>query len=238
MTEKRSGRKKFITRERILEAISKTQSNRAAARYLGVDYTAYWLACKRESYEGEDLYGSHSNKQSHKNVPILKIKNTRKSSKFLKELLTGMHKEKVNSISVKRLKERLIYDGLLEEKCECCGLNEKRASDGKVPIIIYFSDNDRSNWERSNIKLMCYNCYFYYVGDMFYKIKFQTIEDMSYSIGDTSRNKISKETEERYAKHFSEFADINFDDYYSLLDNDEKKTYDNIDSEDDLISRL
>lgn len=240
MNQKKTGRKKIITRERILEAISKTKSNRAAARYLGVDYTGYWLACKRESIDGEDLYGSHSNRDSHKEIPILKIKNTKKSSKFLKEVLEGQHRDKICSISVKRLKERLIYDGLLEEKCDCCGLTEKRASDGKVPLIIYFKDRDRSNWSRTNIDLLCYNCYFYYVGDMFYKVKFETIEDMSYTVNNTQKEDVTKEIEDRYAKHFSEFVELDFGDFSKFLDDEEKKKYgiDVDDDEDDLISRL
>jgi hypothetical protein len=233
------GRKKIITRERILEAISKTKSNRAAARFLGVDYTGYWLACKRESNEGEDLYGSHSNKHSHKDVPIIKIKNTRTSSKFLKEVLEGKHRDKICSIAVKRLKERLIYDGLLEEKCDCCGLNEKRVSDKKVPLIIVFKDKDRSNWSRQNIDLLCYNCYFYFVGDMFYKVKFETIEDMSYTVNNNHTEEVTKEIEKRYVKHFSEFVDLDFSEVTKQIDdNKNNTTLDNDLDENDLISRL
>ena len=50
--------------------------------------------------------------------------------------------------------------GLLKEECYRCGYHERRALDGKMPLILVHKDGSNSNWHLDNLELICYNCSF------------------------------------------------------------------------------
>ena len=64
-----------------------------------------------------------------------------------------------------KLKPRLLRSGLVEEKCELCGFDERRITDYTVPLILDYKDEDRTNHKRDNIQLLCHNCYYLTVGN-------------------------------------------------------------------------
>jgi hypothetical protein len=66
---------------------------------------------------------------------------------------------------------------MLEEKCNSCGFEERRVLDYKIPLLINFRDNNKNNWVKENIELLCYNCYFLQIGDIFNTKDIQKIED-------------------------------------------------------------
>ena len=72
-----------------------------------------------------------------------------------------------NLSSLNRYKDRLIQEGYIEEKCNRCGHNEQRVNDYKAPLLVHFKDKNKMNWKIENIELLCYNCYFLYIGDVF-----------------------------------------------------------------------
>ena len=65
--------------------------------------------------------------------------------------------------SVHLLKKRLINNAdKLEDfphECHSCGYNEKRLSDGTIPLILDHMDDDWKNHIKSNLRFLCYNCY-------------------------------------------------------------------------------
>lgn len=66
---------------------------------------------------------------------------------------------------------RLQRFGLLPDSCQLCGFNEHRISDYRAPMLINFLDDDQHNWQLSNLQVLCYNCYFLTVKDMWGKNK-------------------------------------------------------------------
>lgn len=70
------------------------------------------------------------------------------------------------SYSVKKIKQRLIEDGIFEEKCQICGFNEQRMTDLSVGIVLVFKDGDRKNHSKENMEFVCWNCYYLYYGDV------------------------------------------------------------------------
>ena len=75
------------------------------------------------------------------------------------------------------LKDRLIHEGLLAEECNSCGFNERRVVDYKVPLILNFKDGNKKNWKLENLELLCYNCYFLNVGNVWSDNQLQQMED-------------------------------------------------------------
>ena len=64
-----------------------------------------------------------------------------------------------------KLKRRLIQNGYKEEKCEICGFDEARVTDGKVPLYLNHKNGDKSDHREENIELICWNCAHNVVGD-------------------------------------------------------------------------
>ena len=149
---------KILTKEDILRAMKMTRSNFAAARYLHVSYNHYKKYAK--NYKNEDgitLLEAHKN-QEGKGIPKFALK---ASSKIpLMDLLEG--RVPIEHFNAKEIKQRIIFEGLIEEKCSKCGMNERRVTDTKVPIILNFKDGNKKNWHLDNIEFLCYNCSFLY----------------------------------------------------------------------------
>lgn len=153
--------KKIITKEQILAAQARTKSNKAASRYLHVSYNHYKKYAKmyKDEESGKSLFELHLN-QAGKGIP----KFTGEESP-LEDIIEGRVPSKY--VDRKRLKERIISEGLLEEKCHHCGFTEQRLVDARAPLILHFKDGDKINFRLDNLGLLCYNCYFLYVGDIF-----------------------------------------------------------------------
>lgn len=153
--------KKILTKEQILAAHARTKSNKAASRYLHVSYNHYKKYAKmyKDEETGKSLFELHLN-QAGKGIPKFVGEESP-----LEDIIEGRVPSKY--VDRKRLKERIISEGLLEEKCYHCGFTEQRIVDARAPLILHFKDGDKINFQLSNLGLLCYNCYFLYVGDIF-----------------------------------------------------------------------
>ena len=76
-----------------------------------------------------------------------------------------------------KLKNKIIQEGLIEEKCTRCGHTEKRAIDLKAPLILHFKDGNKENFLLENLDFLCYNCYFLYVGNVLTGKQIEGLED-------------------------------------------------------------
>ncbi len=166
---------KPLSKQQIQAAMNKTMSNRAAARYLGVSYIHYkkWAKNYDATKEGyPDLFEQHKN-QSGKGIP--KFLNGSVKQPAVLDIIEG----RVDSshFSASKIRERMIGEGYLEDCCSHCSFNERRVLDYKVPLIMNFKDGNKKNYKLDNVELLCYNCYFLRVGNIFSDKQVQTMEE-------------------------------------------------------------
>ena len=48
----------------------------------------------------------------------------------------------------------------MEECCSNCGYDEYRSSDMSKPLMLDYLDDDGTNKDLSNIRALCFNCFF------------------------------------------------------------------------------
>lgn len=192
--------KKILTKESILQAQAKTRSNRAAARYLHVSYPHYKMYANmyKDEETGKTLYQKHAN-PSGKGIPkFLKVNGKEPA---LLDMLEG--RIPIDHFTPEKIKDRILAEGLLEERCVRCGMNERRVIDAKAPLILHFKDGNKRNYRLDNIDLVCYNCYFLYIGNVFSGKEIQSLEDFN-----TGKNiqQPSWELDDYYIEHLRELG--------------------------------
>ena len=106
----------------------------------------------RDSATGRTLFELHKNVSGKGIIKTPKV-NTRVIS-TLNDIFDGLKP----NYSIYRLKHRLIHHGFMEEKCNLCGFQERRVYDYSVPLLLDFIDGNKSNFNLSNLQLLCYNC--------------------------------------------------------------------------------
>ena len=149
---------KIITKEDILRAQKMTRSNMAAARYLHISYNHYKKYAKMyKDEEGVTLLEAHKN-QAGEGIPKFALAGKDKIP--LMDLLEG--RVPIEHFDARKIKQRLIFEGLIEEKCNKCNFSERRVTDLKVPVILNFKDKNKKNWNLDNIECLCYKCSFLY----------------------------------------------------------------------------
>ena len=121
---------------------------------------------------GKNLYELHKN-NSGKGIKRISWRNEISIEK-IDEI---MSKESYRAINQEKLKNRLIYEGILRMECYNCGHHEKRVVDYKQPLILNFIDGNKHNWKVENLRMLCYNCYFLYVGSLFSEKQIRSLED-------------------------------------------------------------
>ena len=155
---------KPLSRKQIENAMQHTKSGHAAARYLRVSYDTYvkWAKQYIDEETGKTLQELHSN-QAGKGIPKFIKHSPKKMS--LKDIIEG--KQSPKSFNPDKIKYRLIQEGYLAQECNNCGFCEHRVLDYKVPLLLHFKDKNTNNYLLDNIELLCYNCFFLFIGDVF-----------------------------------------------------------------------
>lgn len=150
---------KILKKEDILRAMKNTRSNLAAARFLHVSYNHYKKYAKtyKDESTGENLLEVHKN-QAGKGIP--KFLNYKGKEPPLMDLIEG--RVPAEHFDPKKIKQRLIFEALIEEKCANCGFSERRVYDTKVPLVLHHKDGEKRNWHLDNLEFLCYNCSFLY----------------------------------------------------------------------------
>jgi hypothetical protein len=194
---------KPITREQLLAAMKMTKSNMACARYLGISYMHYSRYAKSyiDEETGKTLFDLHKN-QSGKGIrKFLGGKDLDLEALMSGELF-------VKSLNVNRYKDKLIQEGYIEEKCNSCGFNEQRVNDYKAPLLVHFKDGNKMNWKIENIELLCYNCYFLQIGDVFNTKQIKHIEEDAPVKKD---DQIDWEMDDNMLEHFKDIGLVDDD---------------------------
>lgn len=158
----------------ILAAMARTRSNRAAARYLSVSFVHYkkWAKLYKDEASGLNLWEKHKN-QAGTGIP--KFLTGKSNEPALIDIIEG--RATPTSFTPQKVKTRLILEGYLLEECKRCQMNERRVVDYKMPLLLNFKDKNKHNYKIDNIELLCYNCYFLTVGDVFDNRQIQGMED-------------------------------------------------------------
>jgi hypothetical protein len=185
---------KPLSKEQIVAAQAKTKSNMAAGRYLHVSYQHYKRYAKLYN-----LFDSHKN-QSGKGIP--KFLNNGKKAPALLDIIEG--RVSAASFSPDKIKYRLIEEGYLSEECSVCGFKERRVLDYKMPLLLHFKDNNKSNYSKKNIELLCYNHFYLQVGDIFNSKEVKQIETGTEHFGTT--DKIEFEVDDYHLQRLKELG--------------------------------
>jgi hypothetical protein len=157
---------KTFTKSQIETAMRYTKSVRAAARYLGCSYQHLKPYMKLFRVDDNDinsptLFDAHKN-QNGKGIPKF-LPNRRKEPNVKRIFEEGTGWE---SFTAEKIRIRGIAEGFLKDECNSCGFNERRITDYKVPLLMGFKDGNKCNYLINNVELLCYNCYFLYVGEV------------------------------------------------------------------------
>jgi len=182
---------KPFTKDQILNAMDKTLSVRAAARYLNCSYQHLkkWMKEYKDEKTGLTLFESHKNPHG-KGIPkFLSSKNgfKRKEPPIL-DIIEG--RVDASSFNPDKLRYRAVEAGLMKEECSRCGFNEQRVLDNKIPLILHFNDGISSHWGSGNVHLLCYNCYFLYYGNVFTEKELDQLEGHTSVTVKTEENKM------------------------------------------------
>ena len=162
---------KILTKEDILRAMKVTKSNMHAARHLHVSYNHYKKYAKMyKNDDGITLLDAHKNQQG-KGM----IKYSNKKLPQFKAILDGEVPSKY--LDREEFKQRLIFEALIEEKCNKCNFSERRVKDTQVPLTINYKDGNKNNLTLANIEFLCLNCHFLYGVDTSKKKVRETLVD-------------------------------------------------------------
>jgi len=131
----------------------------AAARYLHVSYNHYkkYARMYKDDQSGLPLLEVHKN-QAGKGIP--KYLTSKGKEPPIIDLIEG--RVPAEHFNPKKIKQRLVFEALIEERCAHCGFAERRVHDTKVPLILHHKDGNNSNWHLDNLEFLCYNCSFLY----------------------------------------------------------------------------
>jgi hypothetical protein len=167
---------KPISKDDCLRAIKQTRSVKAAARYLNCSYQHLkpFMKAYKDEETGLSLFDLHKN-QCGKGIPKF-MSHTPFGKKLpaIEDIVNG--RADTSSFTPEKLKFKLIEAGYMVEECYWCGFSEKREMDGKIPLIMFFKDGHRNNYQDGNCQLSCYNCYFLRLGNVFTDRDMESLE--------------------------------------------------------------
>ena len=209
-TKGKAGRpKRSLTEDVIRNAMKHTQSNFQAARYLNITIETYRKYAKmyvdRES--GKNLYELHKNNSG---LGIKRIKWNHDIS--IEKINDIMSSESYRAINQQKLKNRLIYEGILRMECYHCGHHEKRVIDYNQPLILNFIDSNKNNWHVENLRMLCYNCYYLFVGNFFSEKQVRRLEDATAPL--LKKGEIDWDIDDNFLQHFKDIGLEPTDDYF------------------------
>jgi hypothetical protein len=167
-----------LSEELIRSAIRNTRSNKEAAEWLRVSYKTWrkYASMYKDPVNGRTLFDIHT-AVGGKGVPKV-----RKSGKYQvnpRALELGYQLVKGQYSTPARIDElsaRLMKDGRLGFCCAECGFSQKRPIDMKMPLLLNFKNNDRTDWTEDNLRWLCYNCSFLLSLDYFTRAKRQVLQ--------------------------------------------------------------
>lgn len=209
MASKNAGRPPRTLSEAVIRnAMKHTQSNFQAARYLNLTIETYRKYAKMyvDLESGKTLYELHKN-NSGKGIKKVSWKHDISVEK-INEIMAS---ESYRAVNFQKLKNRLIYEGILRMECYHCKHCEKRVVDYKQPLILNFIDGNKNNWQIENLRMLCYNCYFLFVGNLFSEKQIVRMEDATAPL--LKKGEVDWEVDDSFLAHFKDIGLEPADDY-------------------------
>jgi hypothetical protein len=209
---------KPFTKEQVLSAMDKTKSVRGAARYLNCSYQHLkkWMKLYKDEATGKTLFELHKN-QSGKGVPkFLSHAPFGRKDPAILDIINGVVDP--SNFNPAKIKYRMIEGGYLREECYKCGFNERRVLDYKIPLLMHFKNGNKQNYTLENVEMLCYNCYYLSVGDLYTGKQIEAIEDHK----PVSNGHVDWEVDEYTLERFKELGlydpkPLDNDDPYDLV---------------------
>ena len=138
----------MISKSKIVWSINETTSMKSASKLLGISYNTFKKYAKQyQVFQPSPPPGRY--RESGKPVE-------------LSDILSGKNPD----YSSTKLLKRLLREGYLEECCGNCGYDEYRTSDMSKPLMLDYLDDDQTNKDLANLRVLCYNCYYILKMDM------------------------------------------------------------------------
>ena len=132
----------MISKSKIVWSINETTSMKSASKLLGISYNTFKKYAKQyQVFQPSPPPGRY--RESGKPIE-------------LSDILSGKNPD----YSSTKLLKRLLREGYLEECCGNCGYDEYRTSDMSKPLMLDYLDDDQTNKELANLRVLCYNCYY------------------------------------------------------------------------------
>jgi 5-methylcytosine-specific restriction endonuclease McrA len=209
MASKKLGRPPRTLSESVIRnAMKHTQSNFQAARYLNVTIETYRKYAKLfiDQQTGKTLYELHKNNSGKGIKKILW-----RHDISVEKINQIMQSDSYRAINLEKLKNRLIYEGILRMECYQCGHCEKRVVDYKQPLVLSFIDGNKHNWKVENLRMLCYNCYFLFVGNLFSEKQIQRMEDVTAPL--VKKAEVDWDIDNNFLAHFQQLGLEPKDDY-------------------------
>jgi hypothetical protein len=209
---------KPLSKESIASAMDKTKSVRGAARYLNCSYQHLkkWMKLYKDEASGKTLFELHKN-QSGKGVPkFLSHAPFGRKEPAILDIINGVVDP--SNFNPQKIKYRMIEGGYLKEECYKCGFNERRVLDYKIPLLMHFKNGNKQNYTLENVEMLCYNCYYLSVGDLYTGKQIENIEDHK----PINNGQVDWEVDDYTLERFKELGlydskPLNNDDPYDLV---------------------
>ena len=133
-----------LSKNKIVWAINETRSMNSAAKLLRVAYNTFKKYAKLyEVFDAQPAYRPKGIPGGAKPIELSAI-------------FAGNNPNYSNA----KLQYRLCKEGFLAEECSNCGYDEYRAQDMTKPLILDYLDDDSTNKDLANLRLLCYNCFY------------------------------------------------------------------------------
>lgn len=151
-----------LTEQDVRSALASASSIKEAARKINVSYPTMKKYAKMytDLKTGKTLFDMFKN-QAGRGIP--KSWDKQRASKFAEKFFTEGQDPRPERIA--KLKEVVLEKMLLPQICDKCGFCERRLTDMRVPLLLNFKNKNRSDWRKENLQLLCYNCFFLYIGN-------------------------------------------------------------------------
>jgi hypothetical protein len=157
---------KYLSEDRCLWAIKNTKSNRAAAEFLNVNPRTWFKYSSRyiDIESGKNLFELHKNMAGKGcKKSISRYRNDISKLKYnISDILEGKIKNLYNR---NKMLSILINYNIMPQRCSECGFNDRRATDQRMPIYLDYINGNEEDGRIENIRILCHNCYFLYVGN-------------------------------------------------------------------------
>jgi len=171
-----------LLESQIRYACENTTSNSEAAKWLRISFSTWKKYAKSyiDESTGKTLFDLHKENGFAKRLILPQTRYRRKASApwaFQPTPIDEIFANKHPKYGHHAFKTRLIKEGWIQERCSCCGFQERRQYDYEIPLKMHWVDGNKQNYALENIQLLCYNCYFINVGNISGKEKQYHIDE-------------------------------------------------------------